>query len=135
MTRYLIDSHIFLWAIDAPEHLLAAERRVIDDSSIDVAVSVASFWELSIKLAKDAIRLRPGKSAIGIDYFAKQAGIAGFFVLPIDSPEAEYVRILPKIHNDPFDRLLVAQALLSSRTVMTRDAVFAQYPGIQIFEA
>lgn len=133
MARYLIDSHIFFWAIDAPEHLRSAERSILDDSSIDVAVSVASFWELSIKLAKGALRLRPGKSAIADDYFAKQAGIAGLSVLPIDSPEAEYVRVLPKIHSDPFDRLLIAQALLSSRTVMTRDAVFARYPGIQIF--
>lgn len=105
----------------------------MDDASIDVAVSVASFWELSIKLAKGALRLRPGKSPITDDYFAKQADIAGLSVLPIDSAEAEYVRVLPKIHSDPFDRLLIAQALLSSRTVMTRDAVFARYPGIHIF--
>jgi PIN domain nuclease of toxin-antitoxin system len=49
VARYLIDSHIFFWAIDAPERLLAAERTILDDAGIDVAVSVASFWELSIK--------------------------------------------------------------------------------------
>ena len=135
MARYLIDSHIFFWAIDAPENLLKAERSVLEDSSVDVAVSVASFWELSIKLAKGKLQLRPGKSMIGGDYFSRQAVIAGFSVLSIDPPEAEYVRVLPKIHSDPFDRLLIAQALLSTRTVITRDAVFAHYPGIQIFVA
>jgi len=133
VAQYLIDSHIFFWAIDAPEHLLAAERTILEDSGVDVAVSVASFWELSIKLAKGALQLRSGKSAIGGDYFARQAGIAGFSILPIDAPEAEYVRVLPKVHGDPFDRLLIAQALLARRTVITRDAVFAHYPGIQIF--
>ena len=101
----MIDSHIFFWAIDAPEHLLAAERHIIEDLGIDVAVSVASFWELSIKLAKGSLRIRPGKSTIGSDYFARQAAIAGFPILPIDAPEAEYVRLLPRIHSDPFDRL------------------------------
>lgn len=96
-------------------------------------MSVASFWELSIKLAKGLLRLRPGKSAIGSDYFVTQARIAGFSVLPIDAPEAEYVRLLPRIYSDPFDRLLIAQALLSRRIVITRDEVFANYPGIQIF--
>ena len=133
MARYLIDSHIFFWAIDAPEHLLPAERSVLDDTSLDVAVSVVSFWELSIKLAKGTLQLRPGKSAIGGDYFARQAAIAGFSVLPIDPPEAEYVRVLPKIHSDPFDRLLIAQALLGTRILITRDEAFKHYPGIQIF--
>jgi len=133
VAQYLIDTHIFLWAIDAPEHLRVAEHHILDDSSTDVAVSVASFWELSIKLAKGSLRLRPSKSKIGNNYFATQARIAGFSVLPIDAPEAEYVRLLPRIHSDPFDRLLIAQALLSSRIVITRDDVFANYPGIQVF--
>jgi len=68
-----------------------------------------------------------------LDYFAKQAGVAGFSIVPINPPEVEYVRSLPKIHKDPFDRLLVAQAHLSGRIVMTRDAVFAEYPGTQVF--
>ena len=66
------------------------------------------------------------------DYFAKQAGIAGFAAVPIESPEAEYMRILPRIHGDPFDRLLIAQALLSGRMIITRDTVFARYPGVQV---
>ena len=131
--HYLIDSHIFFWAIDAPENLTAAERDILDDSSVDIAVSVASFWELSIKLAKGMLRLGPGKSAIGSDYFLRQAGIAGFSALSIDPPEAEYVRVLPQIHGDPFDRVIIAQATLSGRTIITRDAVFARYPGVQVF--
>ena len=132
-SHYLIDSHIFFWAIDAPEHLRRAERDTLEDSGIDVAVSVASLWELSIKLARGMLRLGPGRSAIATDYFARQAGIAGFSVLSIDPPEAEYVRGLPRVHADPFDRLIIAQALIRGRTIMTRDAVFARYPGVHVF--
>jgi PIN domain nuclease of toxin-antitoxin system len=99
----------------------------------DVAVSVASFWELSIKLAKGGLQLRPRGAPLGADYFLKQAGIAGFLILPIESPEAEYFRQLPRIHGDPFDRLLIAQAMLSGRAIITRDAIFASYPGLQVF--
>lgn len=96
-------------------------------------MSVASFWELSIKLAKGMLRLGRGKPAVGSDYFARQAAIAGFSVLSIDPQEAEHVRVRPPIHGDPFDRIIIAGALLSGRTIMTRDTVFARYPGVQVF--
>lgn len=132
MTRYLIDTHIFLWAIDAPEQLSVAERSVLEDASVDVAVSVASFWELSIKLSKGLLRLRTGVREIPNDFFADQANQASFTILPIGAPEAEYVRELPQIHGDPFDRLLVAQALLGNLKIMTRDRIIADYPGVRV---
>lgn len=133
--EYLIDSHIFMWAIDAPERLSGDERRILENTDVDVAVSVASFWELSIKLAKGLLRIQEGKSRIAGDYFARLATATGFSVLSIHSPEAEYVRRLPWVHRDPFDRLLIAQALLGSRVVITRDTVFSKYPGVQVFNA
>ena len=132
MARYLIDSHIFFWAIDAPERLLRPERAIIESPTEDVAVSVASFWELSIKLALGRLALRPGKAAAP-NHFAKHAAIAGFAVLPVEALEAEHVRSLPRIHGDPFDRLLLAQGLLSKRVIITRDDIFARYSGVQIF--
>jgi PIN domain nuclease of toxin-antitoxin system len=133
VARYLIDSHIFFWAIDAPERLLRSERAIVENPIEDIAVSVGSFWELSIKLAKGTLGLSPGKAPIGPDYFSRQAAIARFTVLPIDAPEAEHVRSLPHIHRDPFDRLLIAQGLLSNRMIVTRDGIFARYPGVQVF--
>lgn len=132
MTRYLIDTHIFLWAIDAPERLNFEERTVLEDASVDVAVSVASFWELSIKLSKGLLRLRTGEREIPNDFFAVQANKASFIIVPIEAPETEYVRELPKIHGDPFDRLLVAQALLGNWKVITRDRIIADYPGVRV---
>lgn len=133
MARYLIDSHIFFWAIDAPERLLQSERSILESPLEDVAVSVASFWELSIKLAKGTLGLRPGKAPAGNDYFSRHAAIANLTVLPIEAPEAEYVRVLPRIHGDPFDRLLIAQGFLSRRLIVTRDPVFGRYPGVQVY--
>jgi PIN domain nuclease of toxin-antitoxin system len=130
---YLIDSHIFFWGIDAPERLLAIERMLLEDPANDVAVSVASFWELSLKAANGKLRLSPGKAPVAGDYFARHAMTAGFRALAIEPPEAEYVRRLPRIHADPFDRLISAQALIGARMIVTRDGIFASYPGVQIF--
>lgn len=132
MARYLIDTHVFLWAIDAPEHLNIEERDVLEDASVEVAVSVVSFWELSIKLSKGLLRLRTGKRGIRHDFFAVQAGRASLAILPIAAAETEYVRELPGIHSDPFDRLLIAQAVLGNWSVMTRDRVIADYPGVRV---
>ena len=133
MAGYLIDSHIFFWGIDAPERLLAYERVLLENPTNDVAVSVASFWELSLKAANGKLRLSPSKAPVAADYFAKHATMAGFRTLSIEPPEAEYVRQLPRIHADPFDRLIIAQALIGPRMIITRDSVFARYPGVQIF--
>jgi PIN domain nuclease of toxin-antitoxin system len=98
LAQYLIDSHIFLWAIDAPERLLVPERKLLCDVANDVAVSVASFWELSIKFSKGLLPLGPGKAPVSGD-----------------------------------DRILIAQALIGGRAMITRDTVFSHYPGLQVF--
>jgi PIN domain nuclease of toxin-antitoxin system len=133
VARYLIDSHIFLWARETPARLLASERAALSDASNDIAVSVATIWELSIKLA--AGRLKPSEKSktVPADHFARSVDALGFGLLPIEIQEAEYVRRLPLIHRDPFDRLLIAQALLSNRVVVTRDAVFSRYPNVEVF--
>jgi PIN domain nuclease of toxin-antitoxin system len=130
---YLIDSHIFFWAIEGPENLSASEKIALTDSAIDVAVSVASIWELSIKASLGRLAIPDGRRTIPDDHFAKAARVHGIPILPIGPSEAEYVRKLPHLHKDPFDRLLIAQALLSTRMIITRDAIFLRYPGVQVF--
>ena len=133
MAKYLIDSHIFLWAAESPAKLLAAERRILSDASLDVVLSVASIWELSIKTATGRLAVPGQKKAIPADHYWRSATQIGIPIISIEAPEAEYVRQLPQIHRDPFDRLLIAQALLGGRIVMTRDAIFARYPGVLVF--
>jgi PIN domain nuclease of toxin-antitoxin system len=133
VARYLIDSHIFLWAVESPAKLLPGETAVLTDPRADIGVSVASIWELSIKLTLGRLAIPGGRRPVPANHFADSAAAIGIPILPVEAPEAEYVRVLPQIHGDPFDRLLIAQALLGGRTVMTRDAIFARYPGVQIF--
>ena len=133
MAGYLIDSHIFLWAAQEPAELTDAERTLISDPANEVAVSTATFWELSIKTAIGRLPLLGPQQPVPGGYFATCAGQMGFTVIPVSAPEAELVRQLPQIHRDPFDRLLIAQAIITGRILITRDRVFSRYPGLQIF--
>jgi PIN domain nuclease of toxin-antitoxin system len=134
VARYLIDSHIFLWAAETPGKLSAGEKTIIADPREDVVVSAASVWELSVKWSigrLEGARPRAGKNH---DHFAVAAKEMGIPILPIEAPEAEFVRQLPHLHRDPFDRLILAQALLGGRVIVTRDRIFARYPGVRVFE-
>jgi PIN domain nuclease of toxin-antitoxin system len=130
---YLIDSHIFLWAVESPKRLSAVEQSFLTDPRNDVAVSVASLWELSIKISIGRLAISRQVKSIPPDHFSRSASQVGIRILPIDVPEAEYVRQLPWIHRDPFDRLIIAQALIGGRVIVTRDSIFARYPAVQIF--
>lgn len=133
MARYLIDSHIFLWARETPERLLAGERDALADSANEVAVSAATIWELSIKMALGRLTPLLNWRDLPQDYFARSAAALAIPILPVEAPEAEHVRTLPPIHDDPFDRLLIAQALIGGWSIMTRDEVFGRYPGVRVF--
>ena len=135
MAGYLIDSHIFLWAVESPKRLSAAEQNFLTDPRHDIAVSVASLWELSIKASIGRLAISRHAKSIPPDHFGRSASQVGVRILPVETPEAEYVRQLPWIHKDPFDRLIIAQALIGGRMIITRDGVFAQYPGVQVFVA
>ena len=129
----MIDSHIFLWAVEDPKRLSAAEQSFLSDPHLDVAVSVASLWELSIKASIGRLVISKQAKSIPPDHFSRSAAQVGVRILPIEAPEAEYVRQLPWIHKDPFDRLIIAQALIGGRVIVTHDDIFARYPGVQIF--
>jgi PIN domain nuclease of toxin-antitoxin system len=117
--RLLLDTHVFVWFLaDAPE-LTKKARRTIDDAD-EVAVSAASIWELAIKAALGKIR---------IDVSRAQEGIAGsgFVELPVRAAHAVAVAELPAHHRDPFDRLLVAQAISEPFSLLTADRALARY--------
>ena len=133
MAGYLIDSHIFLWSVESPNRLSTVEQSFLTDPRHDIAVSVASLWELSIKISIGRLAISRQAKSIPSDHFSRSASQAGVRILPVETAEAEYVRQLPWIHKDPFDRLIIAQALLGGRMMITRDAIFARYPGVRVF--
>lgn len=118
--RLLLDTHTLLWALVSPAKLPAPTARAIRDPANAVLVSAASAWEIAIKVAI-------GKLSANVDEIVRAGLEAGFDELAITLAHAVRVRSLPPHHRDPFDRMLVAQAVEEGLTVVTRDAVVARY--------
>ena len=116
--RVLLDTHLLLWALADPARLPPATRPLIENA--DVYVSAASIWEISIKAALGKLSADPREVVAALEP-------AGFLQLPISVEHAARVASLPPVHRDPFDRLLVAQALVEPMRLLTTDAALAGY--------
>ena len=119
--RVLLDTHLLLWALSAPARLPAPARRLIQDA--DVYVSAASIWEISIKAALGKLRADPNEVLAALEP-------AGFLSLPIAGEHAARVASLPQVHRDPFDRLLIAQALVEPMRLISTDGALQGYGEI-----
>lgn len=122
--KLLLDTHLLLWAAAEPERLPVAVRAMLEDADNEPIFSAASLWEVAIKagLGRADFTVAPGVLRRGLlDN--------GYVELPIASEHAVAVAVLPTIHKDPFDRMLVAQALVEGLTLLTVDPLVVQYPG------
>ena len=122
--KLLLDTHLLLWAAGTPKRLSAATRKLISAPENELIFSAASLWEIAIK------------RGLGRDDFQVDARLLrralldnGYRELPIGSEHVVAVDSLPPIHKDPFDRILVAQAMVEGITLLTTDLVLAKYPG------
>ena len=122
--RLLLDTQLLLWAAYTPQRLSPAARALIEDVGNDLVFSPASLWEVVIKRALDRPDFR-------IDPRLLRRGLVenGYVELPITSDHALAVDLLPQSHKDPFDRLLVAQALAEGLSFVTADLRLSGYPG------
>lgn len=118
--RLLLDTHILLWALLTPARLSNAARDALADDANDVAISVASAWEIAIKHAL-------GRLNVPVDRLDALIAELGFTLLPIILPHAIAAGALPRHHNDPFDRMLVAQARHEALTLVTADNTLQRY--------
>jgi PIN domain nuclease of toxin-antitoxin system len=121
--RLLLDSHLFLWWLQASRRLSREARRAIASPTSEVMVSAASVWEIAIKVAIGKLKWRDAAGP-GID---ASIVASGFTELPVTARHAAAVRHLPPHHGDPFDRLLISQALAEGLRVVTADEVFGRY--------
>lgn len=119
--RLLLDTHIALWAV-VGSTLLAPKAKAAILAADEVFVSAASVWEIAIKRSIGK-RNMPVSSVQALQAFQD----AGYAFLHIRPEHAAQVDLLPSIHKDPFDRLLVAQAMLEPLTLVTRDRLIAKY--------
>ncbi len=120
--RLLLDTHVFLWFLADSPRLKKAARRQIETAE-QVFVSAASIWEATIKAALGKLDLD------GAD-LVQEIDANGFLELPVTARHAAMVATLPSHHHDPFDRLLVSQALSEPLRLLTGDAILQQYPAI-----
>jgi PIN domain nuclease of toxin-antitoxin system len=121
--KLLLDTHVLLWAASAPEQLADETRRLLEDGSHDVFVSVVSAWEIAIKQSLGKLELP--KSAE--QWLPEVVARMGFEVAEVGLDAALRVRALPWHHRDLFDRLLVAQAAEDGYTLVSRDETLAAY--------
>lgn len=121
----LLDTHIALWAVFGHKRLPDAARGLIADPANTIAVSAASVWEIAIKhaIVKNGVRAMPISAGEAIKHFAD----AGYDLIPIAPAHARAIEDLPAHHSDPFDRMLVAQALSLPLRLVTHDPAVARY--------
>lgn len=126
--RVLLDTHILLWALTEPGKLAKEARALIENPEAEVLFSAASIWEIAIKagLGRLPAAARPQQ-------IAQAALDSGFVELPVRAAAAARVAELPPHHRDPFDRLLLAQALSEPANFCTADKGLAPYGDLVRF--
>ena len=121
--RLLLDTHAFLWWLAGNERLSMTGRQAIDDTGNDVIVSAVSAWEIT---TKHRIGKLPEALAVAQDVAGAIAS-QGFETLPITVGDAERAGRLPGPHRDPFDRILIAQAVARDLSILSNDRAFDEY--------
>ncbi len=122
--KLLLDTHLLLLAAGQPDQLPPAAHVLLDDPNNELRFSAASIWEITIKRAL-------GRDDFQVDPRLLRRGLLdnGYDELAITSEHAIVVDLLPAIHKDPFDRILIAQSTVEGITLLTADPLVARYPG------
>jgi len=123
--RVLVDTHVVIWYLEGNQSLSKPRRQSIVDANNDIFVSIASLWEISIKIS--AGKLKVSRSISDIFHQLADQSIT---VLPIMAGHVQ-VATLPFHHRDPFDRMIIAQAQVEFLPIMTHDKAFADY-GVKL---
>ncbi len=126
---YLLDTHVFYWYLSG-EKLLNKEIMAVINSDEPVYVSICSFWEMAIK---NSIGKFEFDGTINDLY--KDALNAYIEILPVKIPHIQGISALPFIHRDPFDRMLISQAIYEGLTLVTADENILKYTGVKLIKA
>ena len=124
LMKLLLDTHTFLWADMDPDRLSAQARSLLANPENERLLSSASLWEIQIKVMLGKLTLR-----VSLPDFVREAeSRRSILILPIRPQDIFEVSVLPSIHNDPFDRLIVAVARVENATVVSADPIIKKYP-------
>ena len=121
--RLLLDTHALIWWLAGSDRLPVAAQRAIADEENDKLISAASAWEITTKVRLGKL---PGAEEFAEDVAGAIAG-EGFEALPITVDDAARAGSLPEPHRDPFDRILIAQALAGNLVLISRESLFDRY--------
>jgi PIN domain nuclease of toxin-antitoxin system len=122
--KYLLDTVAWLWSVHADERLGDEAREILANGTEEIYLSAASSWELSIKMRLGKLNL-PGPPGKIVPAFMEKQGLLAVAVTHL---HAAKVYDLPLYHSDPFDRLIIAQAMVEEMAVLTSDRIFEKYP-------
>jgi PIN domain nuclease of toxin-antitoxin system len=122
--KYLLDTMVWLWSVGPSKTIGAAGLEILASAEEDIYLSAASSWEIAIKtrLGKFHLPEPPGR------YVPKRLAAQGIRSLPVNLEHSLEVYDLPPHHADPFDRMIIAQAIVEGMTVLTSDRDFGKYP-------
>lgn len=123
--RYLLDTHTLLWALDTPEELPDTVRRIIENPSSSLHISIATPWELATKTQSGRLDAN--------DLLDRFEQLAGYNLIETEVSHVIRAGRLPLVHRDPFDRLMVAQAMLMGLTLLSCDTIFDRYGAKRIW--
>ena len=124
---YLLDTQAFLFAAFAPTKLSKKARGILVDQQNEILVSVVTFWEISLKYALGKLDLK----GVGPDDMPEVSGTMGFTTLDLSASDASRVHELPPTaHKDPFDRMLIWQAIRQGHVLVSRDSSFGKYHAL-----
>ncbi len=120
--QYLIDTHVFLWFVSQAKELSLTAKTLIEDGRNEIFISIASLWEISIKTALGKLTIN-GKYETVID----DVNDNSIQILPINFAHTVEHNRLPFHHRDPFDRIIVSQAIVENMNFISADAIFDDY--------
>lgn len=123
MNRYLLDTHTLLWYLESNSALSRKAKGIIESPESDLFASVVSFWEIAIKIRQGTLDV-----AKPIEEMERELLQQEVEILFVSIPHVLPIQTLPFYHRDPFDRLLIAQAITENLTLISRDPKFSPYP-------
>lgn len=122
--RLLLDTHVYLWCVK-DDHKLSKKARAMIMEATEVYVSSASIWEAAIKA-------KLGKLKVEMDKLVDEIEACGFLELPVSAQHAAYIYQLPDIHRDPFDRMLISQAVNEPLRLLSADPILQNYSDLVV---
>jgi PIN domain nuclease of toxin-antitoxin system len=128
--KFILDTHALIWFFSGHSNLSNTVRELMEDTNHEKFISIASVWEMAIKQSKGKLTLLVPLE----NYITQKINLADFALLSIQLNHLGIISTLPFHHNDPFDRLLIAQAIAENTPIMSRDGVFDAYPVKRIWD-